>query len=173
MEIDGARVTCVLEERALACGFERWQYNTVADFIREGRTPNLTLALSRDRSYVGMVLTSVSLRSEYTYDSQGRLLARLRTSNGSFGVLTYDDTHYTAWDTLGRPVRGDVITERGTEPITFVYDASRRVVVSNGELVEQDSNGNTVREVEVFGLSGTSTPNEHTYRIFTSAEVCM
>jgi hypothetical protein len=173
MEIDGQRVTCAFEDRTFTCGFERWEYNSAADFIREGRTPNLTLALSRHRSYGVMLFTSGSLHSEYTYDSRGRLLERLRTSSSYFGLMTSDHTHYTAWDTLGRPVRGDVITERGTELITLVYDASRRMLVSNGELVDQDSHGNTVHEVEVFGLSGTSTPIEHTYRIFTSAEVCM
>lgn len=150
-----------------------WTYGTRGDFVHEADVPNRVRALRRETVGCGTFVTTgcSQARVEYAYDSRGRLQRRERASGSSLGGgVTIDVATYTAWDLRGRPTAGELEANGARVPLTIVYDDARRLALtSNGELVEQDSLGNVVREAQLE--DGVPT-FETDYRIEAVQQVC-
>lgn len=168
----GATPTCSAFPLSLST---TWTYASMEDFVREAAVPNRLRALREETvgcgtfAYLGCNHTI----TEHTYDAQGRLLRRERSARHDLGgQQAFDLTTYSAWDDQGRPVRGEVLADGVAETIVLTYDDGARVVeVSNGELVEQDRHGNTIRKVTKTGV-GPGEVSEVRYRIESLQQVC-
>lgn len=153
-----------------------WTYASLDDFVREAAVPNRLLVLSKKTVGCGTFayLGCTDSTTEYTYDGQGRLVRRERSSGSTLSEeRTADVTTYSAWDAHGRPTAGEVAAGGVHQPLGISYDDVTRVMeATNGELVKQDQYGNTVREVEKWGVSDTPPPSETSYRIESLQSVC-
>jgi YD repeat-containing protein len=169
---NGTAGTCRFDGRTYGCHFgldERtWEYAGVSDFVEEARTPNRLLARRRRSSGGGpMLISSGGHETSYTYDGARRFLRRERRGWNSFGTWDIDSTTYDAWDGLGRPIAGEIVTAGGSAPLSVEYDdTSLTATASNGELAVRDDHRNIVREVE-FGGSPAQV-----YVVTATAEVC-
>ena len=172
LTLNGNPGTCRFSGTTYECRFglesRSWSYASARDFIREARTPNRILAQARGYSGGGpMLWSSSSHATTFSYDDQGRLRERRRTSASYFGDCVLDTTRYDRWDGLGRPLGGEITTGGGTEPISIDYDdASLTAESSNGELTTRDENRNIVREIEFSGY------RMKVYVATATAEVC-
>jgi hypothetical protein len=170
--LNGGPGTCAFDGRTYVCRFgtssRSWTYASTRDFVREARTPNRVLAQARHYSGGGSMLISYSSHSTiYSYDAQGRLTERRRTSESYLGSCVLDATVYDRWDGVGRPLSGEMVAGSERTPLTIDYDdAARTAEASNGELSVRDGNGNLVREVEFAGYP----PKD--YVVTATAEVC-
>ncbi|HEY7819567.1 MAG TPA: hypothetical protein VIG29_15190 [Vicinamibacteria bacterium] len=179
MSENGTAFSCVFERgtATLRCSsgpfLERtWEYADIDDFISEVSAPNRILA--RVRSSSGGALGSFArTETEYRYDTQGRLLERVRVGASPVGSETLDTARYTAWDALGRPTAGIVTGPAGSENLILRYDdASWQMEASSGESSRQDANGNPLREVFVFGTGSSEARFERAYEILAVGEIC-
>jgi hypothetical protein len=153
-----------------------WSYRSQSDFVHEADVPNRILALSRITLGCGTFVTEGCNTSlvKFAYDAQSRLVRRERSSSHNFGAGeisggAFDVVTYTAWDRHGRPTQGQLQKDGQTAPLTVIYDdIRRRAQASNGELVEQDTHGNVIREVEIRAGSSYET----LYTIEALQDVC-
>jgi hypothetical protein len=172
LTLNGGVGTCQFDGTTYSCRFggdtRSWSYGSASDFIREARTPNRILARSCSYSGGGPMLISFSShRTLYSYDGLGRLRERQRIANNYVGSCVLDTTRYDRWDGLGRPIKGEITTAGGTEPLSIDYDdASLTAEASNGELTVRDEHRNIVREVEYAGYP------MKVYGVTATAEVC-
>jgi hypothetical protein len=150
---------------------QEWLYATATDFVMEPQVPNRILVQSRSFVTLGMVNTSSSTSTDYTYDASGRVVERRKRRSDFTGARELETVTYTAWDARGRPTAGTVRTPDATGAITIRYDdTARRMEASNGESVTQDANGNVVREVFVLGFGAPGTAD---FVIQGTAESCL
>jgi len=177
----GRRWTCTAGGTSPRCSafpvsqYTTWTYASVEDFVREAAIPNRLFVLRKEGvgcgtfAYIPCSLTV----TEYTYDAQARLVRRERLSGTeSDDLALFDTTTYTAWDTQGRPTAGQIEANGRRETIGISYDdASRLMEATNGELVQQDRHGNTVREAVRWGV-GDTEPWTTSYTIESLQAVC-
>jgi len=157
---------------------ENWTYRSLSDFVLEAQIPNRRRVLRQEGSWYGWWawMGSGGDTTEYRYDGAGRLKGRTRTSYSSLGggpqsATELDSIEYTSWDARGRPASGILSAGGESETVVLMYDdAARHMEASNGESVTLDANGNTVREVVVFGF-GSPGVREHVVQ--ATAEVCL
>jgi hypothetical protein len=179
-EENGTPFVCELAQGGsvtLACSggvqLRSWQYSNLVDFVREPSISTRLRAVSRTTAG-GVLLGSFTqtLRT-FEYDSQGRLLRRIRSSSGSLGTLHLDETRYTEWDVSGRPTRGDIQSGVESANVVLMYDDSRRLLdTSTGERVVQDADGNLLSETEVFGAD-QAFRSERQYRTTATRSICL
>jgi hypothetical protein len=174
----GTSYACAFDGgHALRCNgpqvIQQWIYAGPEDFVLEPQVPNRILVQTRTFEALGMVNTSRTFETFYTYDGAGRLTRRRRHETDVARNFDVETVEYTAWDAVGRPTAGTIQSSPdGTGPITLAYDdAARRVNASNGESVTQDVNGNVVLETTVFGFGPVAGPSQ--YSITRTADFCL
>ncbi len=135
--------TCSWRPPTYGCYGGSWSYHDTADFVDEAQTPNRILAVSRTQYLPGSPGLwryggSSQGTTNYSYDPNRRLLL---IQSGA------DTIAFDSWDSLERPVAGTRTNVGGTTRVTITYDdAARVMVVSTGEVVQQDRDGNITRD---------------------------
>jgi hypothetical protein len=93
------RIDCTLRVR---------EYASLHDFIEEARVPNRSLLSSEsiNTTCIGFGGGSGYSASAYVYDERRRLVKIEAAGRVGYEPVSWPPTHFTAWDSAGRPVAG-------------------------------------------------------------------
>jgi hypothetical protein len=163
VEVDGAVRTYTFDAASREykwgrnrCAEAGLTYASLSDFIEEASVPNRPrLSGTFIFNYCGMLISSGSTTATYNYDGEGRLVRVDGASQWGYSTApSRSVTHYSAWDSRGRPLAGTA--SEGGQPSSFsiVYDDATRSMTTLYEdgresQVQQDAFGNTIRAGDV------------------------